>query len=50
MTQEDTIQYGELDRVNEKMNKVSSIVREIGIQPVLASGTAVAIIPCSGIR
>lgn len=40
MTQEDTIQYGELDRVNEKMNKVSSIVREIGIQPVLAFGNS----------
>jgi len=32
--------YGELDRVNEKMNKVSSIVREIGIQPVLAFGNS----------
>lgn len=40
MTQEDTIQYGGLDRVNEKMNKVSSIVREIGIQPVLAFGNS----------
>ena len=40
MTYEDTVQYGTLDRVNEKMNKVSSIVREIGIQPVLAFGNS----------
>lgn len=40
MTYDDTIQYGTLDRVNEKMNKVSSIVREIGIQPVLAFGNS----------
>ena len=36
----DTIQYGKMDRIQEKMNKVSSIIKEIGQQPVLAFGNS----------
>ncbi len=39
-TKEDTVLRGNLTQKNLKMNKVSSIVREIGKQPVLAFGNS----------